>query len=417
MSDHLGSDAGHGEAALPRSSAGRIATRVALKPFRRLFDRILRGHLRIRVGEHCHEMHGSEAGPSGEIRLVRPLTFARRIATRGHVGLGEAYMAGDWDSPDVTALLHCFAANQHALVEVFEGSWLNRIGSLLRHRRRANTKAGSKRNIQAHYDLGNDFYRLWLDESMTYSAAVLEHDADTPEATLTQAQTHKYQRLLALLDAAPGQRVLEVGCGWGGFARQAAAAGLEVTGITLSREQLAWAEAAAAETPEAERMTFRLQDYRDVTERFDHIVSIEMFEAVGEAYWPAYMAMLARCLKPGGRAALQVITIADSEFDGYKASPDFIQHYIFPGGMLPTVGRFDAAAADAGLRVVARSFHGLDYARTLAAWRERFEDQLPAVRALGYDERFIRMWRYYLSYCEAGFRDERIDVMQVALTV
>jgi cyclopropane-fatty-acyl-phospholipid synthase len=385
--------------------------RGALKPFRHLFDRILRGHLRIRVGEHCHEMHGTEAGPSGEIRLLRPLSFARRIATRGHVGLGEAYMAGDWDSPDVTALLHCFAANQHALVEVFEGSWLNRLGSLLRHRRRANTRAGSKRNIAAHYDLGNDFYRLWLDPSMTYSSALFERDAET----LEQAQANKYQRLLGLLDAEPGQHVLEVGCGWGSFARTAAAAGLRVTGLTLSREQLAWAEAAVADTPLAGHVELRLQDYRDVSERFDHIVSIEMFEAVGEAYWPAYMAMLKRCLRPGGRAALQVITIADSEFDGYKASPDFIQHYIFPGGMLPTVDRFDAAAADAGLRVAARSFHGLDYARTLATWRERFEAELPAVRALGYDERFIRMWRYYLSYCEAGFRDERIDVMQVAL--
>ncbi|WP_295543663.1 cyclopropane-fatty-acyl-phospholipid synthase family protein [uncultured Thiohalocapsa sp.] len=415
MSDRLGSESGPTDAALPGNGVGRIATRAALKPFRHLFDRILRGHLRIRVGEHCHDMHGSEAGPGGEIRLVRPLAFARRIATRGHVGLGEAYMAGDWDSPDVTALLHCFAANQHALVEVFDGSWINRIGSLLRHRRRANTKAGSKRNIQAHYDLGNDFYQLWLDPSMTYSCAVFDGHPDTPTPTLTQAQTQKYQRLLGLLEAEPGQRVLEVGCGWGGLAREAAAAGLAVTGITLSREQLAWAEAAAAQTAAAERMAFRLQDYRDVNECFDHIVSIEMFEAVGETYWPAYMAMLKRCLKPGGRAALQVITIADSEFDGYKASPDFIQHYIFPGGMLPTVGRFDAAAADAGLRVVARSFHGLDYARTLAAWRERFDAQLPAVRALGYDEQFIRMWRYYLCYCEAGFRDERIDVMQVAL--
>jgi cyclopropane-fatty-acyl-phospholipid synthase len=326
-------------------------------------------------------------------------------------------MAGDWDSPDVTALLHCFAANQHALVEVFDGSWLNRLGSLLRHRRRANTKAGSRRNIEAHYDLGNDFYRLWLDPSMTYSAALFEPERE-PERDaddLARAQANKYRRLLDLLDASPGQHVLEVGCGWGGFARTAAAAGLDVSGITLSREQLAWAEAAAAQTPDANRMAFRLQDYRDVTERFDHIVSIEMFEAVGEAYWPEYMAMLKRCLKPGGRAALQVITIADAEFDGYKASPDFIQHYIFPGGMLPTVGRFDSAAADAGLRVVERTFHGMDYARTLAAWRGRFEAALPAVRALGYDERFIRMWRYYLCYCEAGFRDGRIDVMQVAL--
>ncbi len=403
------SDSKRAEAALP---AGRVARLPGLKPFRHLFDRILRGHLRIRIGEHCHEMHGAEAGPSGEIRLLKPVSFARRIATRGHVGLGESYMAGDWDSPDLTALLHCFAANQHALVEVFEGSWLNRVASLFRHRRRANTKAGSKRNIQAHYDLGNDFYQLWLDPSMTYSSAVFSRDANTLEL----AQQNKYQRLLGLLDARPGQHLLEVGCGWGALARTAASAGLAVTGITLSREQLAWAKAAVAGTPLAEQLEFRLQDYRDVAERFDHIVSIEMFEAVGEEYWPAYMAMLKRCLKPGGRAALQVITIADAEFDGYKASPDFIQHYIFPGGMLPTVGRFDAAAEQAGLRVVARSFHGLDYADTLAAWRERFEAELPAVRALGYDERFIRMWRYYLSYCEAGFRDQRIDVMQVALS-
>jgi cyclopropane-fatty-acyl-phospholipid synthase len=406
------SDSKRAEAALPSGSAAGLP---GLKPFRHLFDRIARGHLRIRIGEHCHEMHGTEAGPGGEIRLLRPVSFARRIATRGHVGLGESYMAGDWDSPDLPALLHCFAVNQHALAEVFEGSWLHRLGSLLRHRRRANTRAGSRRNIEAHYDLGNDFYRLWLDPSMTYSCGVFERDADDPEETLPKAQHNKYQRLLRLLDAKPGQHVLEVGCGWGGFARTAATAGLDVTGITLSREQLAWAEAAVADTPLAKHLSFRLQDYRDVTERFDHIVSIEMFEAVGEAYWPEYMAMLKRCLAPGGRAALQVITIADAEFDGYKASPDFIQHYIFPGGMLPTVGRFDAAAADAGLGVIARSFHGPDYARTLAAWRERFEAQLPAVRALGCDERFIRMWRYYLSYCEAGFRDRRIDVMQVAL--
>jgi cyclopropane-fatty-acyl-phospholipid synthase len=406
MSEHK-----HAEATLPGAD-GRSVHRVALKPFRHLFDRILRGHLRIRIGEHSHEMHGTEAGPSGEIRLLKPVSFARRIATRGHVGLGESYMAGDWDSPDLTALLHCFAANQHALAEVFDGSWLHRLGSLLRHRRRANTKAGSRRNIEAHYDLGNDFYRLWLDPSMTYSCGVFERDTDD----LAQAQANKYRRLLDLLHAEPGQRVLEVGCGWGGFARTAAAAGLGVTGLTLSQEQHAWSQATVAGTPLAERIELRLQDYRDVSEGFDHIVSIEMFEAVGEAYWPAYMAMLKRCLKPGGRAALQVITIADSEFDGYKASPDFIQHYIFPGGMLPTVGRFDAAAADAGLKIAERSFHALDYARTLATWRERFDAELPAVRALGYDERFIRMWRYYLSYCEAGFRDERIDVMQVALT-
>jgi cyclopropane-fatty-acyl-phospholipid synthase len=246
---------------------------------------------------------------------------------------------------------------------------------------------------------------------MTYSSGVFERDRDT----LEQAQRNKYLRLLGMLGAEPGQHVLEIGCGWGGFARQAATAGLRVTGLTLSKEQLAWAGQSIKGTPLESRIELRLQDYRDVTGRFDHIVSIEMFEAVGEAYWPTYMQTLARCLAPGGRAALQVITIDPSMFDDYKAHPDFIQHYIFPGGMLPTVERFDAAAAGAGLAVVERTFHAADYARTLAAWRETFEQQLDAVRALGYDERFIRMWRYYLSYCEAGFIDERIDVMQVAL--
>ena len=394
------------EAALPS------ARLPAPRPFSNLFHRIHRGHLRIRLGEHVHEMHGSEAGPSGEIRLARPWEFARRIATRGHVGLGEAYMAGDWDSPDLTALIHTLAVNQQAFAAVLEGSWMNRILSPLRHRRRSNTRTGSRRNIAYHYDLGNDFYRLWLDPSMTYSAGLFAQDGDT----LQQSQHNKYARLLRMLDATPGQHVLEIGCGWGSFAREAATAGLQVTGLTLSKEQLAWARQAIAGTPLEPRVDLRLQDYRDVDGQYDHIVSIEMFEAVGEAYWPTYMDTLSKRLRPGGRAALQVITIDPSIFDDYKASPDFIQHYIFPGGMLPTVERFDHAAAAAGLKVVERSFHASDYARTLALWRERFEQRLDEVRALGYDERFIRMWRYYLSYCEAGFVDERIDVMQVALT-
>jgi len=394
------------EAALPRTRF------LALRPFRHLFDRIFAGHLRIRLGDHCHEMHGSEAGPSGEIRLHRPFQFARRIATRGHLGLGESYLAGDWDSPDLTALIHTLAANQTAFTDVFEGSWLHRSLSPLRHRRRSNTRTGSRRNIAYHYDLGNDFYRLWLDPSMTYSSGIFEHEGDG----LEQSQHNKYRRLLAMLEAEPGQHILEIGCGWGAFARQAAGAGLRVTGLTLSNAQLAWARASVAGTPLETDIELRLQDYRDVDGQFDHVVSIEMFEAVGEAYWPTYMDTLRRCLRPGGRAALQVITIDEAHFDGYKSSPDFIQHYIFPGGMLPTVARFDGAAAHAGLEIVQRSFHGQDYARTLHLWRERFEARLDQVRALGYDERFIRMWRYYLSYCEAGFLDDRIDVMQVALT-
>jgi cyclopropane-fatty-acyl-phospholipid synthase len=393
------------EAALP------LARLPGLRPLSKVLHSLHSGHLRIRLGEHVHEMHGAEAGPSGELRLVRPLEFARRIATRGHVGLGEAYMAGDWESPDLTALLHTLAVNQQAFAAAWEGSWFHRVLSPLKHRRRSNTKTGSRRNIAHHYDLGNDFYRLWLDPSMTYSAGVFERDGDT----LEQSQHNKYARLLGMLDAKLGQHVLEIGCGWGSFAREAASAGLDVTGLTLSTEQLVWAREAVAGTPLEARVDLHLQDYRDVDGQYDHIVSIEMFEAVGEAYWPTYMDTLRERLRPGGRAALQVITIDPSIFDDYKASPDFIQHYIFPGGMLPTVELFDQAAAAAGLKVVERSFHASDYARTLALWRERFEQRLDEVRALGYDERFIRMWRYYLCYCEAGFVDERIDVMQVAL--
>jgi cyclopropane-fatty-acyl-phospholipid synthase len=388
------------------------ATRLpALRPLAPLFDRLSAGHLRIRIGGGVHEMHGGEPGPAGEWQIHRPFQLVRRMLGKGHVGLAESYMAGDWDSPDPAALLHVLAINAHRFQAGESGSGLNRLKSLFQHRRRDNSRTGSRRNIAYHYDLGNDFYRLWLDPSMTYSAAVYERGQET----LEQAQANKYRRMLDLLDPTPGQRVLEIGCGWGGFATAAAARGLEVTGITLSAEQLAWARASVDAAGLGGQVSLRLQDYRDVAETFDHICSIEMFEAVGEAYWPAYLEQLRRCLRPGGRAALQVITIDEAMFEDYKANPDFIQHYIFPGGMLPSVERFDRAVTEAGLSVQARSFHAGDYARTLAAWHQRFLERLAEVRALGYDERFIRMWRYYLAYCEAGFRDERINVMQVAL--
>lgn len=395
----------------PAETGLPLALASALRPVTQLLPRLYRGRLRIAMGEHGHEMQGTEAGPCGEIQLIRPLKLARRVAMRGHVGLGEAYMAGDWDSPDLTALLYTLALNQQAWQSLIQGDWLNRILSPWRHRRRSNTKTGSQKNIAYHYDLGNDFYQLWLDPSMTYSCAIFEHDSDS----LEQAQDNKYRRLLAMLKAEPGQHVLELGCGWGGFARHGAMAGLRVTGVTLSTEQLTWAQHRFAGSALEPRIHLRLQDYRDVSGQFDHIVSIEMFEAVGEAYWPRYMETLARCLAPGGRAVLQIITIDASMFDDYKAHPDFIQHYIFPGGMLPTVERFQAVATAAGLEIVEQSFHAAHYARTLAVWRETFEQRLEQVRALGHDERFIRMWRYYLSYCEAGFIDERINVMQVAL--
>jgi len=420
------------EAALPalqRPLFGPVAQtllRPLLWPITRLFDQIAAGQLRLTLGKRSYLLESEHDGPHAEIRILRPVRMARRLATKGHLGLGESWMAGDWDSPDPTALLHLLAVNEHRWRARQRGGPLHRLLSPLRHRRRSNTRVGSRRNIAYHYDLGNEFYRLWLDPSMTYSSAIFERaDAGTsarvtaPEvatdADLEQAQQRKYRRLLDKIPARPGEHLLEIGCGWGAMAGEAAQRGLRITGITLSAEQLAWAQERVARSPLASQVELRLQDYRDVTETFDHIASIEMFEAVGEDYWPVYMQTLRERLKPGGTAALQIITISDDIFDDYKASPDFIQHYIFPGGMLPTVGRFDAAARDAGLEVVERSFHGKDYARTLRAWHQRFLAREHEVRALGYDERFIRMWRYYLSYCEAGFLDDRIDVMQVAL--
>jgi cyclopropane-fatty-acyl-phospholipid synthase len=413
----------------------RTLSKPVLWPITRLFERLAAGRLRLRLGGRTYLLESDRDGPQAEIDIRRPVRMARRLATKGHLGLGESWVAGDWDSPDPTALLHLLAVNEHRWRERQRGGPLHQLISPRRHRRRSNTRTGSRRNIAYHYDLGNEFYRLWLDESMTYSSGLyapspqarttpasatstIAPSADDDQAldqALAQAQQRKYQHLLAMLEAAPGQHLLEIGCGWGAMAEAAAARGLKLTGITLSEAQLAWAKARLDGSALATQVDLRLQDYRDVTETFDHIVSIEMFEAVGEEYWPIYMETLRARLRPGGTAALQVITISEDLFEDYKASPDFIQHYIFPGGMLPTVGRFDAAAQAAGLEVVQRDFHGQDYARTLRAWHRRFLAREPEVRALGYDERFIRMWRYYLSYCEAGFLDERIDVMQVAL--
>jgi cyclopropane-fatty-acyl-phospholipid synthase len=277
---------------------------------------------------------------------------------------------------------------------------------------RRNSLRGSRRNIAFHYDLGNDFYRLWLDPSMTYSAALF----DRPDESLEAAQERKYERMLAQLDASPGQHILEIGCGWGGFACHAASRGYRVTGLTLSREQLEYARKRVAQQGLSDRVELRLQDYRKLNERFDHIVSIEMFEAVGEAYWDTYFDTLRRSLKPGGRASLQVITIDEGRFESYRRRADFIQKYIFPGGMLPSVEAFTRHACANGLKLERLDMFGLDYARTLRRWDARVAARSGEIMAQGFDQRFINMWRYYLAYCEAGFRSDRIDLMQVTLT-
>ena len=354
---------------------------------------------------------GLEQGPSARLEIVRPLQLARRALWRGDVGFAEGYMAGDWTTPDLQALLQTLALNGESFLAAVRRRPLPMLIDSLLHWRNRNTRSGSRRNISSHYDLGNDFYALWLDDSMTYSSAIFDNGREE----LAVAQQRKYARLLDRLGATPGQHVLEIGCGWGGFALEAAHHGLQVKGLTLSREQLAWACRTLDEAGMSDRVELVMQDYRDEAAQYDHIVSIEMFEAVGEEYWPTYMETLKRCLKASGRAALQVITIDEKAFEHYRATPDFIQRYIFPGGVLPSVERFTAAAETGGLRVVEAAAFGRHYAETLARWHLRFDEQEPALRSLGFDDRFLRMWRYYLAYCEAGFRTGRIDLYQMVL--
>ena len=325
----------------------------------------------------------------------------------GDVAFAEGYMEGRWDSPDLTQLLTVLAANQPALERAFYGRWWMRALLRARHGRNANTRRQARRNIVAHYDLGNDFFALWLDPSMTYSSALFDGDFTRPLAVAQQA---KYDRMLAALALPPSARVLEIGCGWGGFAETAARAGHRLTGISLSDAQTSFARARLAR--EGLAADLRVQDYRDVRERFDGVASIEMFEAVGERYWPTYFRAVRAALAAGGRACIQAITMAEERFARYRTQSDFIQQFIFPGGMLASPSRLVAAARDAGLALVDAHVFGADYAQTLKRWLAAFDAALPAIRAQGFDERFIRCWRFYLAYCAAGFDTGTTDVGQ-----
>ena len=369
-----------------------------------LLDKLEGGPLEVRLPDGACVLFGH--GERGVTLQVHDKAVFGQILARGDIGLAEAYIDGLWDSPDLPGLLTLLAANRDALQKALYGSWRELLSARLRHWLNRNSRAGSRRNIMAHYDLGNDFYRLWLDPGMSYSSA-LYREAQAP--TLEAAQDAKYRRILRRLDARPGQRVLEIGCGWGGFAELATHSGLALTGLTLSPAQQAWSR---ARVPAAD---IRLQDYRDVKERFDHIVSIEMFEAVGERWWPSYFRTLARCLKPGGKAVVQTIAIRDDLFARYRKGTDFIQQYTFPGGMLPSRQAFRAEAARRGLTVKDEFAFGPDYAATLAQWRASFEANWPRIERLGFDETFRRLWRMYLGYCEAGFRAGSVDVVQFEL--
>jgi cyclopropane-fatty-acyl-phospholipid synthase len=356
-----------------------------------------------------------EFGPESRTAVlhVRDWRAFGMIAATGDIGFAEAYMDGLWSTPDLAALLTLFAANRDAIDAAVRGGFVARLLRRLNHLLNANTRSGSRRNVAAHYDLGNDFYGLWLDPSMMYSSALFAGDFTR---SLEEAQGAKIRRALDRLAPRPGDHILEIGCGWGALAEVAAREyGCRVTGITLSVEQLLYAQLRIARAGLADRVRFELRDYRDVASRYEGIVSIEMIEAVGERYWPAFFATVARALAPGGKACIQAITIDERRFERYRTGTDFIQQYIFPGGMLASPRRLRDEAARQGLTVAGEYAFGQDYAETLRRWRAAFRRRTPQIQALGYDERFIRMWDFYLAYCEAGFQTRCTDVYQFEL--
>ena len=371
-----------------------------------------RGHLTLTVpGGHSMLFGQARQEPAADL-VVHDWRAIDAMLDRGDMGFAEAIRQGWLDSSDMTRVMRFALQNESALKRALIGQGFMRLIYLMLHRFRANTRKGSRRNIEAHYDLGNTFYQVWLDHSWSYSSALFEGNM---QRTLEQAQWHKYQRIINKLHLIPGMHVLEIGCGWGGFAEHAALQGIHVHGITLSIQQLEWAKARIKAAGLSHLVELELCDYRDVQGRWDAVVSIEMFEAVGEAYWETYMNKVRQVLKPGAQALIQTITIDEDRFASYRRSSDFIRHYIFPGGMLPSLPRFSAVAARSGLLTRDVLAFGKDYAETLRRWRDAFEVGLPEIRLQGFDDVFIRTWSLYLSYCEAGFEENRIDVVQVLL--
>ncbi|WP_102866995.1 SAM-dependent methyltransferase [Pseudovibrio exalbescens] len=366
-----------------------------------------KGHLTLVFpeGDRAEFGHRTSEAPAVEVRIHRERTF-RRLALGGHLSLAECYMEGDWSCSDLTDLFELFLINTRSFRGIhLKGTatrWLNR----LMHWMNANTKRGSKRNIAFHYDLGNAFYEQWLDPSMTYSSA---YRYDKGQA-LETAQQQKYDRVLDLAEAKAGDRILEIGCGWGGFAEKAAERDAFVHGVTLSNEQLTYARQRSLAKNFSENAQFELRDYRDTDGSYDHIVSIEMIEAVGKDNWDHYFSIIHDRLKDNGSAVIQAIVIEDGRYDQYSKSVDFIQKYIFPGGMLPSPSVLKKIIERCGLKLVHEEYFGHDYARTLAAWNERFTEAWPRISSMNFDERFKRMWHYYLAYCEAGFKAKSIDV-------
>ncbi len=393
--------------ALPRSAPA--AARAVFK----MLGQLAHGTLDVQLPDGEQLRFGQGDAPRAAIRLVDWRVCGAALKS-GDIGFAESFIDGGWTSPDLVALLQLFIANRDAVEQVIYGSVWGGLAYRLKHLLNRNSRRGSRKNIHAHYDIGNPFYRLWLDETMNYSSALFEGDFTRPTA---EAQLVKVRRALAECALQPGQRLLEIGCGWGALAETAAREiGAHVTGVTLSTEQLEFARERLARHGVAARADLRLQDYRDIDDGpFDAVASIEMFEAVGREYWGDFFATLHRQLKPGGRACLQTITIRDDLFDRYVKSTDFIQQYIFPGGLLPSPSAFRAEARRAGFEIVNELAFGRDYAETLRRWRADFLARDPQVRQLGFDQRFMRIWEFYLAYCEAAFETGNTDVMQFTL--
>jgi cyclopropane-fatty-acyl-phospholipid synthase len=382
-----------------------IASRFVLKALERLSV----GSLTLHLPDGTTHRFGSDgATPHAELH-VRDWLFFRHVLLDGDIGFAEAYMEGFCDSPDLPGLIALLAENEKSLGRMVHANALHDLALKFLHWQRRNSRKGSRKNIHAHYDLGNEFYRLWLDPTMTYSSALFEGTVGKP---LEAAQTAKYERILEQIGAKQGDSILEIGCGWGGFAETAARRGMRVTGVTISQQQLEYARARLERAGLSERVDFQFRDYRDMEGRYDHIVSIEMIEAVGERYWPDYFAALKRHVAPGGSILVQAIVIADDFFESYRRHPDFIQTYVFPGGMLLSPQSLREQCRQAGLKVAELYSFGRDYARTLETWLGHFDRVADQVTKMGFDDRFRRMWRYYLAYCAAGFSTGRTDVLQ-----
>ena len=379
----------------------------------RLLARLQHGALTVQLPDGSVQHFGPGGGTVAAITLKNWNVFAAALKS-GDIGFAESYIAGDWTTPHLAELLKLLIANRQAIEGMVYGTWAGRLLYRLKHLLHRNTRANSQKNIHAHYDLGNAFYALWLDETMNYSSAWFEGRLD---GDLSAAQHAKVRRALTLAGVAPGSRVLEIGCGWGALAEMATTEfGATLTGVTLSTEQLDFARQRMERLGVGSQADLRLQDYRDIQDGpYDAICSIEMIEAVGQEYWPTYFQSVQRLLKPGGRACIQSIVIDDALFDRYTRSTDFIQQYIFPGGCLPCPREFRRQAQAAGLRVVDELAFGLDYAETLRRWHERFVAQRTHILQQGFDQRFLHIWEFYLAYCEAAFTMGNIDLVQYTL--